>query len=64
MMDPAARNSAWRFGFPTPTNYDDDGLNCGSVPQNKFEDGTCGVCGDHYRKKPMFAHPGRFAKGK
>ena len=33
MTSPAARNSAWRFGFPTPVNYDDDGIRCGGVPQ-------------------------------
>ncbi len=29
MLDPPARASMWRFGFNTPINYDDNGLNCG-----------------------------------
>lgn len=29
MRDPPARASMWRFGFNTPINYDDNGLNCG-----------------------------------
>lgn len=29
MLDPPARSSMWRLGFKTPTNYDDNGLNCG-----------------------------------
>ena len=32
--------------------------------QNKFEDGTCGVCGDHYQTdQPEYVHPGQFATG-
>ncbi len=26
---PASRNTAWRFGYNTPSNYDDAALNCG-----------------------------------
>jgi hypothetical protein len=29
MMDPVSRSSAWRFGFPTPKNYNDNALFCG-----------------------------------
>ena len=29
LEDPPARNCAWRFGFNTPHNYDDNALNCG-----------------------------------
>jgi hypothetical protein len=29
MLDPPQRSSLWRFGYPTPANYDDDGLYCG-----------------------------------
>ncbi len=29
IVDPPARASMWRFGFGTPKNYDDMGLNCG-----------------------------------
>ena len=31
MDQPPARNAAWRFGFKTPPNYDDVGLNCGGL---------------------------------
>ena len=58
LADPAARNSAWRFGFPTPQDVNDNGLRCGGVTQNKFEDYRCGVCGDHYQAKtPRYVHP-------
>lgn len=29
MTLPPSRSSAWRFGFGTPTNYDDNALYCG-----------------------------------
>lgn len=29
LMDPVNRGSAWRKGFKTPTNYDDNGNYCG-----------------------------------
>ena len=35
MVEPAGRNSAWRFGFDTPVNYDDDGIDCGGQRQVK-----------------------------
>ena len=28
-MDPPARNSCWRLGFPNPVNYNDNELYCG-----------------------------------
>jgi len=28
-LDPPGRSTAWRAGFSTPANYDDNGLNCG-----------------------------------
>jgi predicted carbohydrate-binding protein with CBM5 and CBM33 domain len=31
MENPPARNSAWRFGFNTPPNYNDNELNCGGL---------------------------------
>ena len=33
MNEPAARNTAWRFGFNTPPNYNDNELNCGGAGQ-------------------------------
>ena len=29
LIDPASRSSAWRFGWPTPKNYDDNQLYSG-----------------------------------
>lgn len=31
VMDPPQRSSAWRYGFGTPENYNDMGLNCGGA---------------------------------
>ncbi|XP_052786377.1 uncharacterized protein LOC128221816 [Mya arenaria] len=49
MYDPPQRSSAWRLGFNTPVNYQDNELFCGgaSVQWNK-NGGNCGVCGDNY----------------
>jgi predicted carbohydrate-binding protein with CBM5 and CBM33 domain len=33
LEEPAARNCAWRFGYKTPENYNDNELNCGGVGQ-------------------------------
>ncbi|RWS10759.1 uncharacterized protein B4U80_01558 [Leptotrombidium deliense] len=29
LIDPPSRSSAWRFGFKTPINYNDNELFCG-----------------------------------
>ena len=29
LIKPPSRNAAWRHGFKTPTNIEDNGLNCG-----------------------------------
>lgn len=31
LMEPVNRGSAWRKGFKTPVNYDDDGNYCGGL---------------------------------
>ena len=54
LMDPPGRASAWRYGFNTPINVDDNGIRCEGVAQNLFEDGKCGVCGDHYQVPSFF----------
>jgi hypothetical protein len=33
LNNPPGRSSAWRFGYNTPINYDDNGLNCGGRHQ-------------------------------
>uniref|UniRef100_A0A2A4JIW2 Chitin-binding type-4 domain-containing protein n=1 Tax=Heliothis virescens TaxID=7102 RepID=A0A2A4JIW2_HELVI len=54
LMDPPARNSMWRFGFPNPVNYNDNELFCGGYAvQWEQNEGKCGVCGDaHHMPEP------------
>ncbi|XP_053209000.1 uncharacterized protein LOC128392932 [Panonychus citri] len=47
MFEPPARNTMWRFGFPTFPNYEDSELFCGGIKvQWQDNNGKCGVCGD------------------
>ena len=47
LIDPPARTSAWRFGFGTPTNYNDHETNCGGFSRQWNKNGgKCGECGD------------------
>ena len=69
---PAARNAAWRFGYDTPENYNDNELNCGGAGrQHATNGGKCGVCGDSYSgvrlheaggKIKKMSHPWRLLK--
>jgi len=34
LMEPVNRGSAWKKGFKTPVNYDDDGNYCGGLSVN------------------------------
>ncbi|XP_037091388.1 uncharacterized protein LOC119111687 [Pollicipes pollicipes] len=66
LMDPPARNSLWRFGFPGSVNYNDNELYCGGfVVQYEQNGGKCGVCGDNYAQSEPRPHEagGEFAKG-
>ena len=36
LIEPPSRSSAWRFGFPTPINYDDNELFCGGFQVKLF----------------------------
>ncbi|XP_047992371.1 uncharacterized protein LOC125231068 [Leguminivora glycinivorella] len=57
VTQPPSRASAWRLGFPTPANYDDDGLNCGGFStQWSSNGGKCGICGDSYSIPPPRPH--------
>ncbi|CAL8120249.1 unnamed protein product [Orchesella dallaii] len=50
MMNPPARNTMWRFGFPSPVNYNDNELFCGGVKVHQIDNqGKCGLCGDEYK---------------
>ncbi|XP_078349479.1 uncharacterized protein LOC144634405 [Oculina patagonica] len=64
LINPASRNSAWRYFPNRPAQYTDNELNCGgfSVQWSKNK-GKCGVCGDAYHlTSPRYVYPGRYAK--
>ncbi|XP_057653302.1 uncharacterized protein LOC130892086 [Diorhabda carinulata] len=66
MMEPPARNSMWRFGFPNPVNYNDNELFCGGYAvQWEQNEGKCGICGDAYHIEQPRPHEagGIYAKG-
>ncbi|XP_015792569.1 uncharacterized protein LOC107369157 [Tetranychus urticae] len=64
LIQPASRSSAWRFGFPTTPNYDDNQLFCGGFTvQWDVNDGKCGICGDPYSgPKPNELPDGKYTK--
>ncbi|XP_017893187.1 uncharacterized protein LOC108632864 isoform X2 [Ceratina calcarata] len=66
LMDPPARNSMWRFGYPNPVNYNDNELFCGGYAVQWVQNrGECGICGDAYHLKEPRPHEagGEYAKG-
>lgn len=47
LIEPPSRASAWRYGFPTPPDYNDHELYCGGFTRQwKTNGGKCGECGD------------------
>ncbi|XP_022653021.1 uncharacterized protein LOC111264763 [Varroa jacobsoni] len=53
ILEPAGRSSAWRFGFNTPKNYNDNELFCGGFDrQYGANNGKCGICGDPWDDSP------------
>ncbi|EZA61439.1 hypothetical protein DMN91_003714 [Ooceraea biroi] len=56
LMEPVNRGSAWRKGFNTPVNYDDDGNYCGGLFVQIKNGGKCGLCGDDYKIPPPRAN--------
>jgi len=66
LMNPAARNSMWRFGFDNPKNYNDNELFCGGFRHHwVINKGKCGICGDPYGAKIQpHMDGGRYAKNK
>ena len=61
MSKPASRNAMWRYGFKTPVNHDDNGLNCGGFSfQWDTNKGKCRVCGDPFGGKQRHVYPGKF----
>ncbi|KAK3877591.1 hypothetical protein Pcinc_017706 [Petrolisthes cinctipes] len=66
LSSPASRNSAWRFGFGTQTNYNDNELYCGGREvMHSQNQGRCGVCGDNWRLSEPRPHErgGVYGKG-
>ena len=64
LIEPAARNAAWRYGFKTPTNFNDNQQNCGGFAIQKANNGKCGVCGDAYNSnRQTHVYPGKYATG-
>ncbi|XP_033733300.1 mucin-2-like [Pecten maximus] len=65
LLNPLGRSSAWRGGFDTPKNFNDNELYCGGFAHQQSLGGKCGVCGDPYDQP----HPreneagGKYAKG-
>ena len=39
MLEPASRNSAWRYGWGTPVQHTDNELNCGGAAAQKANGG-------------------------
>lgn len=66
LIEPPSRASAWRYGFPTPHNYNDHELYCGGLTRQwRKNGGHCGVCGDAWDQKTPRPHEygGRFGQG-
>ncbi|RVE48007.1 hypothetical protein evm_007319 [Chilo suppressalis] len=49
VWQPPSRATAWRLGYQTAPDYDDDGVNCGGLYyQWSVNGGKCGICGDAF----------------
>ena len=64
LVDPPARSTAWRYGYDTPVNYDDNQLYCGGKQiQWEVNGGKCGICGDPWNGKREHETPdGKYAQ--
>ena len=66
LIEPPSRTSAWRFGFSTPTYYNDTETNCGGYDRHRNQNGgKCGICGDAWdeRSPRKGEGGGRFGTG-
>ncbi|XP_065226007.1 uncharacterized protein LOC135849479 isoform X1 [Planococcus citri] len=66
LMEPPARNSMWRFGYPNPVDYNDNELYCGGYSVQWLQNGgKCGLCGDPYHHPTPRPHEagGEFGRG-
>jgi len=62
--DPPGRSTAWRHGFNTPINNEDNELFCGGFEnQWRVNAGRCGVCGDPYQGPREHEAGGKYASG-
>lgn len=53
LIDPPSRASAWRYGFDTPPDYNDNEGFCGGFSyQYQVQGGKCGICGDAWDEDP------------
>jgi len=53
LTEPPSRASAWRVGFNTPKDYQDNEGFCGGFSHQYFvNDGRCGICGDAWELNP------------
>ncbi|XP_041355235.1 uncharacterized protein LOC121372861 [Gigantopelta aegis] len=53
LTNPPGRATAWRYGFNTPVDYQDNEQFCGGREyQHNLMGGNCGVCGDKYDASP------------
>ena len=65
-IEPPSRASAWRYGFDTPPDYNDNQVFCGGFTyQFAQAGGKCGICGDPWldAQKPHEAPGGQYATG-
>lgn len=66
LIVPPSRASAWRMGWPTPIDYNDNQGFCGGFShQYEINGGKCGVCGDAWEDnpRPHEAPDGLYATG-
>ena len=63
--EPPSRSTAWRYGFNTPADYNDNEGFCGGFNhQYAVNDGKCGICGDAWDANPrMHEAPNHYATG-
>ncbi|XP_037796379.1 uncharacterized protein LOC119591704 [Penaeus monodon] len=53
LMEPPSRASAWRLGFETPIDYNDNEDFCGGFSHQYYvNEGKCGICGDAWELSP------------
>ncbi|CAL4142475.1 unnamed protein product [Meganyctiphanes norvegica] len=53
LIEPPSRASAWRYGFQTPIDYQDNEGFCGGFNhQYSDNEGRCGICGDAWELDP------------